>query len=118
MARVKRGTKRRQRNNRVLKLAKGFRERRRTAYRRAVEQVHRSLRYAYIHRKQNKRNFRALWIARINAACRMNGTRYADFVHGLDVAGVTVDRKVLADIAVHDPEGFARIVEVSLAAAA
>jgi large subunit ribosomal protein L20 len=101
MARVKRGFKRRQRHNKVLKAAKGFRERRRTAYRRAVETVHRGWAFAYRHRKQNKRNFRALWIVRINAACRMNGTRYSDLVHGLAVAGAAVDRKVLADIAVH-----------------
>lgn len=111
MARVKRGFKRRRRNNRLLKMAKGYRERRGNTIRKAKEQVRRSLRFAYIHRRQNKRNFRRLWIARINAACRMNGTRYADFIHGVTRAGVVVDRKVLADIAVHDPAGFARIVQ-------
>lgn len=111
MARVKRGSKRRQRHNRILKFAKGFRERRRTAYRRAVEAVHRAWAFAFAHRKQKKRNFRALWITRINAACRMNGTKYSDLVHGLKVAGSDLDRKVLADIAIHDPEGFARIVK-------
>jgi len=115
MARVKRGSKRRVRHNKVLALAKGFRERRRTAYSRAVEQVHRGMRYSTIHRKQNKRNFRALWIARINAACRMNGTKYSDLIHGLAVTGAPVDRKILADLAVHDPEGFARIVQTATA---
>lgn len=114
MARVKRGFKRRRRHNRLLKLASGFRERRRTAYRRAVEQVHRGLWFAYVHRRQKKRNFRRLWIARINAACRMNDTRYAEFIHALDQAGASVDRKILADIAVHDPDGFARIVQTTL----
>jgi len=91
-------------------LAKGYRERRGNTYRKAVEQVRRSLMFAYVHRRQNKRNFRRLWIARINAACRMNETRYADFVHALQRSGAIVDRKVLADIAVHDPAGFTRIV--------
>lgn len=111
MARVKRGFKRRRRNKSLLKMAKGYRERRGNTIRKAKEQVRRSLRFAYIHRRQNKRNFRRLWIARINAACRMNGTRYADFIHALTRAGAAVDRKVLADIAVHDPGGFARIVK-------
>lgn len=110
MARVRRGFKRRRRDNRLLKLAKGYRERRGNTIRKAKEVVRRSLKFAYIHRRQNKRNFRRLWIARINAACRMNGTRYADFIHGLARAGAAVDRKVLADIAVHDPAGFTRIV--------
>ncbi|NOZ02731.1 MAG: 50S ribosomal protein L20 [Deltaproteobacteria bacterium] len=114
MARVKRGFKRRRRHNRLLKLASGFRERRRTAYRRAVENVHRALRFAYVHRRQNKRNYRRLWIARINAACRMNDTKYSDLIHALNQAGAIIDRKVLADIAVHDPEGFTRIVQTTL----
>jgi len=111
MARAKRGTKRRQRHNKVLKAVKGFRERRRTAYRRAVETLHRGWAFAYRHRRQKKRNFRALWIARLNAACRMNGVKYSDFVHAMAVRGCALDRKVLADIAVHDPAGFARIVQ-------
>lgn len=114
MARVKRGYKRRRRHKRLLKLASGFRERRRTAYRRAVENVHRALKFAYVHRRQKKRIFRRLWIARINAACRMNDTRYAEFIHALSQAGSAVDRKILADIAVHDPEGFKRIVQTTL----
>jgi large subunit ribosomal protein L20 len=118
MARVKRGFKRRRRHNKILKAASGYRERRRTTFRRAIETVHRAWAYAYAHRKQNKRNFRALWIIRINAACRMNGTRYSDLIHAMDIAGVKVDRKVLADIAVHDPAGFTRIVQsVGIAAA-
>ncbi len=115
MARVKRGFKRRQRHNKIMLAAKGFRERRRTAYRRAVEQVHRGLRYATIHRKLNKRNFRALWIARINAACRLNGTKYSELIHGLTTAGAPIDRKILADLAVNDPDGFARIVKQATA---
>lgn len=117
MARVKRGFKRRRRHNKILKMASGYRERRRTTYRKAIEQVRRSLRFAYIHRRQKKRNFRRLWITRINAACRMNGVRYGDFIHALHLAGAQIDRKVLADIAVHDPEGFSRIVQQAMAQA-
>ena len=118
MARVKRGFKRRQRHNKILKAATGYRERRRTAYRRAVEQVHRGWACMYKHRKQNKRNFRALWIIRINAACRALETpvRYSDLIHAMDLRGIEVDRKVLADIAVHDPAGFGRIVRQAMAA--
>ena len=116
MARVKRGFKRRRRHNRLLKLAKGYRERRRTSFRRAVEQVRRSLYFSYVHRRQKKRLFRRLWIVRINAACRMNGVKYGDFIHALNLKGAAVDRKVLADIAVHDPEGFKRIVDQAMAA--
>lgn len=118
MARVKRGFKRRQRHNRVLRAASGYRERRRTAYRHAVEQIERSMAYAFAHRKQNKRNFRALWIARINAACRLNGTRYSDLIHALKLNGIDLDRKVLADIAVSDPQGFTRIVKQTVGATA
>jgi len=117
MARVKRGFKRRQRHNKILKAAAGYRERRRTAYRRAVEQVHRGWYYAFVHRRLKKRDFRSLWITRISAACRMNGTRYSDLIHALSVAGAKVDRKVLADIAVHDPDGFGRIVKSTAVAA-
>jgi len=116
MARVKRGFKRRQRTNKIFAFAKGYRDRRRTTWRRTVEQVHRSWAYAYVHRRLNKRNFRGLWIIRINAACRINGTRYSDFIHALALKNITVDRKVLAEIAVHDPEGFARIVRQTAAA--
>lgn len=115
MARAKRGFKRRRRTNKIFQAAKGFWGRRRTTWRRTVETVHRAWAYATIHRKLNKRNFRALWIVRINAACRMNGTRYSDFIHALSTGNVQVDRKILADIAVHDPEGFARIVKATAA---
>ena len=118
MARVKRGFKRRRRHNRVLRQVTGYRERRRTAYRHAVEQLERSLVYAFIHRKQNKRNFRALWIARINAACRMNGTRYSDLIHSLKINGIELDRKILAEIAVSDPTGFTQIVKQTVGATA
>ncbi|HOU54745.1 MAG TPA: 50S ribosomal protein L20 [Myxococcota bacterium] len=110
MARVKRGFKRRRRTNKIFKAAQGFWGRRRTTWRRTVETVHRAWAFATIHRKLKKRDFRSLWIARINAACRMNGTRYSDFVHALATHQVRLDRKVLADIAVHDPDGFGRIV--------
>lgn len=113
MARVKRGTKRRARHNKILKAAAGYRERRRTAYRRAVETVHKGLTYAYAHRKQKKRNFRALWIVRINAACRANGVKYSQLMKALSDRGILLDRKVLAEIAVHDPGGFERIVEAA-----
>jgi len=96
-------------------MASGYRERRRTAYRVAANQIRRGLNYSYVHRKQKKRLFRRLWIARINAACRMNGTRYAEFIHSLAGNGSEVDRKMLADIAVHDPEGFTRIVQTTIA---
>ena len=111
MARVKRGFKRRRRTNKVLRAASGYQERRGNTYRRAVEQVHRGWAYAYAHRKQNKRNFRALWIARINAACRMLGTKYSVLIDAMNKGGVALDRKILADIAVHDPKGFGRIVQ-------
>lgn len=112
MARVKRGYKRRRRHNKILAEAKGYRERRRTCYRRAVEQVHRGWHFAYIHRRQKKRLFRSLWITRINAACRMNGIKYSDFIHYLNKSCAGVDRKILADIAVEDPKGFSRLVSL------
>ncbi len=110
MARAKAAVPRRQRRKKILKLAKGYREMRRTAFRVAATQVRRSLYYAYVHRKQNKRNFRRLWIARINAACRERGVKYSDLIHALNSKGMAVNRKMLASMAVHDPDGFTALL--------
>ena len=106
MARVKRGVTARRRHKKVLKLAKGYYNARRKVFRVAKQAVTKALQYAYIGRKQKKRHFRSLWIARINAASRANGISYSRFMNGLLKAGITLDRKVLADIAVHDAAGF------------
>jgi large subunit ribosomal protein L20 len=95
----------------ILKLAKGFRGQRKNVYRRAKEYVFRALQYQYRDRRQRKREFRRLWIARINAAVRLHGMSYSKFMAGLKKAGVELNRKVLADMAVKDPEGFAHIVD-------
>lgn len=113
MARVRRGFAARRRRNKVLKLAKGFRGDRGTLYRAARNAVFKSLSNQYIGRKQRKRSFRRLWIARINAASRANGLSYSRLTHGLRKAGVELDRKVLADIALRDEAGFAKIVELA-----
>ncbi|MDY0291476.1 MAG: 50S ribosomal protein L20 [Desulfuromonadaceae bacterium] len=110
MPRVKRGFKARRRRNKVLKLAKGYRGARGKLFRSATEAVDRALNYAYRDRKTKKRDFRALWIARINAAARMEGLSYSKLVHGLKQAEVALDRKILAEIAVTDPAGFREIV--------
>lgn len=109
--RVKRGTKARQRRNKVLKLAKGFRGGRSKLFRTAADSVDKALMYAYRDRKQKKRDFRRLWIARINAGARMNGLSYSKLIHGLKLANIELDRKVLAELAVSDPAGFAAIAE-------
>ena len=111
MARVKRGVQARRRHKKVLKQAKGYYNARRKVFRVAKQAVTKALQYAYIGRKQKKRNFRSLWIARINAASRANGISYSRFMNGLLKAGITLDRKVLADLAVHDPAGFAALAE-------
>lgn len=111
MPRVKRGFKARRRRNKVLKLAKGFRGGRSKLFRSAVEAVDRSLKYAYRDRKTKKRDFRSLWIVRINAAARENGLTYGRLINGLKKAGIQLDRKVLAELAVSDPSGFATIVD-------
>ena len=100
----------------ILKLAKGYYGAKHRSYRRAKEQVLRSLQYAYRDRRLRKREFRALWIQRINAAARLNGVSYSKFIHGLKKAGIDLDRKVLADIAVRDPEGFSKLVETAKSA--
>ena len=111
MARVKRGVTARRRHKKVLKQAKGYYHARRKVFRVAKQAVTKALQYAYIGRKQKKRNFRSLWIARINAASRANGISYSRFMNGLMKAGITLDRKVLADIAVHDAAGFTALAE-------
>jgi len=102
----------------ILKLAKGYYGAKHRSYRRAKEQILRSLQYEYRDRRLRKREFRRLWIQRINAAARLNGLSYSQFINGLKKAGVELDRKVLADIAVQDPEGFAKLVETAKAALA
>lgn len=111
MARTKRGFKLRRRHKKILKLAKGFRGSRSKLYRIAVRIVNRSLVYAYRDRKVKKREFRKLWIQRINAAARLNGLRYGDFMNGLKKAGIEVNRKILAELAVSDEKAFSLIVE-------
>jgi large subunit ribosomal protein L20 len=110
MPRVKRGFKARQRRNKVLKLAKGYRGARSKLFRSATEAVDRALNYAFRDRRVKKRDFRALWIIRINAAARISGVTYSRLIHGLKLAKIEIDRKVLADLAVSDPSGFAQIV--------
>ncbi len=111
MPRAKRGFKARRRRNKVLKLAKGFRGARSKLFRSATEAVDRALNYAFRDRKVKKRDFRALWIARINAAARDNGLSYSRLIHGLKKAEIGLDRKILAQLAVTDPKGFSVIVE-------
>ncbi len=115
MPRVKRGFKARQRRNKVLKLAKGYRGARSKLFRSATEAVDRALNYAFRDRRVKKRDFRALWIARINAASRINGLSYSKLIHGLKTANVEIDRKVLADLAITDPKGFSEIAAVAKA---
>jgi large subunit ribosomal protein L20 len=113
MARVKRGFKARRRRNKVLKLAKGYRGARSKLFRSATEAVDRALNYAFRDRRVKKRDFRALWITRINAAARENGLSYSRLIHGLKQAGVALDRKIMADLAVNDPAAFGVIAETA-----
>ena len=113
MARVKGGLGAKKRHNRTLKLAKGYRGARSKQYRVAKQSVMRALTSSYAGRKERKRQFRQLWIARINAAARLNGPSYSQFMHGLKLANVDLNRKVLADMAVTDAAGFAKLVEVA-----
>ena len=115
MARVKGGVGAKKRHNRTLKLAKGYRGARSKQYRVAKQSVLRALTSSYAGRKQRKRQFRRLWIARINAAARMNGLSYSKFMYGLKLAGVDMNRKMLAELAVSDAEGFAKLAEVAKA---
>ena len=113
--RVKKGVKARRRRNRVLKLAKGFRGRRKNAYRRANQAVERALNYSTRDRRRRRREFRSLWIVRINAAARQNGTTYSKLVSGMKKAGVVIDRKILADLALALPGDFAAVVKAARA---
>ncbi|GAB2998054.1 50S ribosomal protein L20 [Arenimonas maotaiensis] len=118
MARIKRGVTARARHKKVLKLAKGYYGARRKVFRVAKQAVTKAAQYAYIGRKQRKRQFRTLWIARINAAARINGLSYSRFMNGLLKAGIKLDRKALADIAIHDANAFAKIAEQAKSALA
>ncbi|MQA66528.1 MAG: 50S ribosomal protein L20 [Alphaproteobacteria bacterium] len=111
MARVKRGVTSHARHKKILDLASGYRGRANNCYRVAIEKVEKGLRYAYRDRKAKKREFRALWIRRINAGARANGLTYSELMNGIKLSGIALDRKVLADIAARDPESFTAIVE-------
>ena len=113
MARIKGGLNAKKRHNRVLKLAKGYRGARSKQYRVAKQSVMRALTSSYAGRKERKRQFRQLWIARLNAAARINGLSYSKFIYGLKQAGVVVNRKVLSDMAINDAEGFAKLAELA-----
>lgn len=113
MARVKGGMNAKRRHNKVLKLAKGYRGARSKQYRVAKQSVMRALASSYAGRKQRKRQFRRLWIARINAAARMNGLSYSKFMHGLKLAGVEINRKMLSEMAVNDAEGFKSLADLA-----
>ena len=113
MARIKGGVGAKKRHNRTLKLAKGYKGARSKQYRVAKQSVMRALTSSYAGRKQRKRQFRQLWIARINAAARMNGLSYSKLMYGLKLAGVDLNRKMLSEMAISDPEGFAALVEVA-----
>ena len=116
MPRVKRGTKRRDKRKKILERASGYFLTKSKLYQAAQEAVQRGLKFAFTGRKQKKRQYRSLWIVRINAAAKLNGLSYSQFIHGLKVAGIELDRKILADIAVQDPAGFAALVEQAKAA--
>jgi large subunit ribosomal protein L20 len=116
MPRVKRGTKRRQKRKKILEQASGYFLTKSKLYQAAQEQVQRGLKFAFAGRRQKKRQYRALWIVRINAATKLNGMSYSQFMNGLKKAGIELDRKILADIAVNDPTGFTSLVEQAKAA--
>ena len=116
MARIKRAVNAQKKKRKVMKLAKGYFGAKSKQYRAAIEQVRRSLRYAYIGRKLKKRDFRSLWIARINAAARINGLSYSRLINGLKVAGIDINRKMLSELAIADPAAFAVLAEKAKAA--
>ena len=116
MPRVKTGVVRRRRHKKILKLAKGFYSGRRKHFRKAKEQIERSLMYAFRDRKQKKREFRKLWIIRINAACRLNDINYSRFMNGMKKSGIELDRKILADMAMNDAAAFSAVVTQAKAA--
>jgi large subunit ribosomal protein L20 len=111
MTRIKRGVNKRRRHKKVLKMTKGHQGVRHTLYRRAHESMIHALQYAYAHRKERKGDMRRLWNIRINAAARANGISYSKLIHGLKLAGVEVNRKMLSEIAIHDPDAFSQVVE-------
>ena len=115
MARVKGAMMTRKRRNKILKMAKGYWGAKSKHFKMANEQVMKSLTYAYVGRKQKKRNFRQLWITRISAACKMNGMNYSNFMHGLKLAGVEINRKMLAEMAVNDKAAFTQLTEMAKA---
>ena len=115
MPRAKRGNKRTEKRKKILELAKGYGGTKSKLYRSAKESVERGLKFAYTGRKLKKRDFRSLWIVRINAACRENGTTYSKFIASLQKAGVDLDRKILADLAVNDPAAFKKLTELPAA---
>jgi len=110
MARVKAGTKTRARHKKIIKMAKGFRGRAKNCFRIAIEKVEKALQYAYRDRRTRKRDLRSLWIQRINAAVRVHGLTYSEFIHGLTLANIDLDRKVMSDLAVRNNEDFAKLV--------
>ena len=118
MARVKRGVTKQNRHKKILKQAKGSRGRSKNTFRAAIQRVERNLQYAYRDRRLRKRNFRALWIQRINAGTREHGVTYSQFMNGIKKAGIEIDRKVLSEIAIHEPNVFKALVEQSQAALA
>jgi large subunit ribosomal protein L20 len=109
MARVKGALMTRKRRNKILKLAKGYWGSKSTHYKMANQAVMKSLKYAYVGRKRKKREYRRLWITRISAACKLNGTSYSKFMHGLKLSGIALNRKMLSEIAIHEPEAFAAL---------
>ncbi len=113
MPRATNGPASRARRNSRLKLARGFRGARSKLFRTATEAVDRAQAMAYVHRKHKKRDFRRLWIVRVNAACRMNGISYSRFIDGLNKCDITINRKMLSEIAIHDPVGFTKVVETA-----
>ncbi|MGF0095646.1 50S ribosomal protein L20 [Peptoniphilus sp. SGI.035] len=113
MARVKRGVNAKKRHNNILKQAKGYFGAKSKLFRTANQAVMKSLNYEYIGRKQRKRDFRKLWITRINAAARLNGMSYSKFISGLKKANVNINRKMLSEMAINDPQGFARLVQIA-----
>lgn len=110
--RVKTGIVRRRRHKKILKLARGFYSGRRKHFRKAKEQLERSMCYAFRDRKRKKRDFRRLWITRINAACKIHGLNYSKFIHGLKLSNIELDRKVLSDMAISNPSSFAKVVDI------
>ena len=113
MARVKGAMMTRKRRNKILKMAKGYWGAKSKHFKMANEQVMKSLTYAYVGRKRKKRDFRQLWITRISAACKSNGMNYSTFMHGLKVAGIEINRKMLSELAISDPAAFTKLVEIA-----